>query len=127
MTASRTCPLATSLAVVSRKTPPARGSRVAILPIQRTRWSGSVQRRQTVSGVAAMWRSYSSASAVAALVGVGIVVDLPLRRLRGGLQVGEAVRPERVEPLAHVVEAFRAGAIEAARAVPTLGHEAGRA
>src|SRR6185369_3486422 len=104
--------------------PPVRGSSVAILPIQRTRWSGSVQKRHTVSGVAAMWMSYSSASAAMASVAVGIAVDLPLGRFGGGLQVAEAVGPEAVEPRAKVLEAFRSCSIEPSRAVAALRDQA---
>ena len=85
--------------------PPVRGSSVAILPIQRTRWSGSVQKRHTVSGVAAIWtigyETLLPESLIAELTTAGVqrLIDVRFRpqsrrpgmsKTRLGARLGEA-------------------------------------
>src|SRR5919197_6697486 len=102
----------------TRNSPPDRGSRRASLPFQRTYSTGSVRRRNTVSGD-------SSMVIVRSMTFVSTAMPCPplLFLLRGVLQRAQAFIPEVLEIRAHLRERLRSRAVEALRPVPALAHE----
>src|SRR2546426_7892811 len=105
----------------TRKVPPGRGSSSASLPFQRTYSTGSVKSRNTVSGGAWIVMTRSMTFVSTAMLGPPLLLFL----LRGGLQRPKAVVPERFEVRAELGDGLRARAVQALRATPAFGHEAG--
>src|SRR2546426_1372951 len=121
-TTSTNLPLTMSLVLANstRNVPPGRGSSSASLPFQRTYCTGSVRRRNTVSGGAwiVMIRSMTFVSTAMPCP------PLLFLLLRGCLQRPKALVPERFEISAELGDRLRARAIQALRAASALGHEA---
>src|SRR6476659_2646616 len=107
-----------------RKVPPGRGSSSCERPIHCTILSGSVKNSKTVSGLASIRTSISTAAAVSALA---TLVPPLLLELRGQLQPLESVGPETIQEVTQLGEALGPGAVEAARAFAPLGQQAGPA
>src|SRR5437867_3625698 len=103
----------------TRILPPGRGSSSASLPFHRTYCTGSVRRRKTVSGEAAIVISRSMT-----LVSTAMPCPPLLFLLRGGLQRAKAVVPERLESGAELRQGLGARAVEAPRAIAPFCHEA---
>src|SRR5205823_14766855 len=105
--------------------PPGRGSASARDPIQRTILFGSTKKANTVSGVAAMRVSLTTALISLTVTGGSLRV---LSVVFGGFfQVVERVVPEVAQPCAELAQALRARSVEAARAGAPLGEQPGLA
>src|SRR3954447_480662 len=100
--------------------PPGRGSSVALLPIQRTAFTGSVKNSKTVSGLASIRTSHSTTIEL-----VLASTLLPFLCFRLALQLRQAERPEALEELLELLQALRPGAVEAPRSLAPLAHETG--
>src|SRR3954454_8161608 len=100
--------------------PPGRGSSVALLPIQRTAFTGSVKNSKTVSGLASIRTSHSTTIEL-----VLASTLLPFLCFRLTLQLRQAERPEALEELLELLQALRPGAVEAPRSLAPLTHETG--
>src|SRR3954447_16043446 len=100
--------------------PPGRGSRVACSPIHCTAFAGSVKKSKIVAGLASMRISHSITWSL-----VPASTLLPFLGLRLALELGEAERPETLEELLELRQAFRASAVEPLRPLTPLAHEAG--
>src|SRR6476620_2301768 len=108
-----TCPSITS----TRYPPPGRGSSHARLPNQLASLSGSTRNSHTVSGLASIASSRSTALSVV------VSIFLPLLPFGLALERDEAFVPEFLQKLLQLGEPFRAGAIEPFRPVASLAHE----
>src|SRR3954454_17218267 len=124
--------------ISTRYTPPGRGSSVACAPFQRTIFAGSVKNSKTVSGLASMCTSRSMTCSVwlgrrplveaegrSRVLSVPASTLLPFLGFRLALELGEAERPEALQELLELPEAFRTGAVEAPRPLTPLAHETG--
>src|SRR5262245_45409004 len=104
-----------------RHAPPGRGSRVTLMPIHRAAFSGSTRNSHTVTGLAAMAISRSSAtvSTVLSILSPLLVLGFALERL-------QAVAPDLVEERLQLAEPLRPRPVAALRSVPSLVHQTGR-
>src|SRR5919204_6088023 len=102
--------------------PPARGSNVTSVPIQRTIFSGSVKNGKTVSGLASIRTSRSTTSVS---LGVTAMCLSPLLLFGLVLELSEALLPEAFEEAAKLGETLGPCSIDPACALTPLAHKAG--
>src|SRR5262249_26423658 len=106
------------------KAPPGRASSAAERPIHWIILSGSVKKSKTVSGLAAMLTSTSTAVPVSAFA---TLVPPLLLQLGSQPQPLETIGPELVQEVAQTGKWLRARPIEPAGAVAALAEQAGLA
>src|SRR6266567_361082 len=102
----------------TRYSPPGRGSRDAVSPIQRVALSGSTKNSHTVSGLAAI--------AISRSTDVVLIVASMLRLLLSlglALECVEALVPELFEERLHLGQTFRSRPVKTPRTVASLAHE----
>src|SRR5215469_9568192 len=104
-----------------RQMPPGCASRVARMPSQRTSFSGSVKKENTISGRAAIYRSRSTISSSGAVMGSGS----PFFSFRLLLQALQMLIPKAVQKTPQFSKTFWVSTIKPLRSFAAHGHQIG--